>query len=287
MGPGGARESSAPLIVTAVILTAGIGAFFWWQKQREPADEPPAVVAPAAPVDAGAPPPPPVVDAGAPDLVRHPLPGVPRGRLPPLDEADEHVKGALVDLLGRRNALSFFVSDGLVRRFVTTVDNLANEQAPARLWPVNPMPGSFVLDPRGGAAGAANARRYSAFVRLAEAVDSRRAVAVYVHLYPLFQQAYEELGYSGRAFNDRVIQVIDHLLDTPDLPEAAQVRMVEVKGATRPLYQFLDPALESRSAGQKILLRIGPDNAGRLKTKLTELRQELTSRKPAAKKRRR
>ncbi|HEY0708954.1 MAG TPA: DUF3014 domain-containing protein [Polyangia bacterium] len=192
------------------------------------------------------------------------------------------MKSTLVDLLGRRNVLSFFVSEGLVRRFVTTVDNLANEQAPSRLWPVNPTSGSFVIDPQSGAAGGANARRYSAFLRLAETVDARRAVAVYVHLYPLFQQAYEELGYSGRAFNDRVIQVIDHLLDTPDLSDPAQVRMVEVKGATRPLYQFLDPALESRSAGQKILLRMGPDNAARLKAKLTELRQALTDRKPGA-----
>jgi hypothetical protein len=286
MPHGGSRESSAPLIVTAIVLAAGVGGFFWWQKQQKPAEPPPPpVILPAQPQDA-APPPPSVPDA-APAPVSQPLPGVPRGQLPPLDEADSHVAKLLNGLLGRKNVLSFLFLDGAVRRFVATVDNLANEQAPARLWPVKPTPGNFTVEPRDGAPGAANARRYAAFVRFAEGVDSRRAVAVYVHLYPLFQQAYEELGYDGKAFHDRVVQVIDHLLATPDLSDPARVRLVEAKGATRPLYQFFDTALESRSAGQKVLLRVGPENAARLKAKLTELRRELTSSPAARKKKRR
>ena len=43
-----------------------------------------------------------------------------------------------------------------------------------------------------------------------------RAVALYARLYPLFQQAYEELGYPGRYFNDRLVEVIDDLLATPE-----------------------------------------------------------------------
>jgi hypothetical protein len=36
-------------------------------------------------------------------------------------------------------------------------------------------------------------------------VDTRKAVALYVDLYPLFQGAYAELGYPNRYFNDRLI----------------------------------------------------------------------------------
>jgi hypothetical protein len=43
-------------------------------------------------------------------------------------------------------------------------------------------------------------------------------------------------------------------------------------------YEFVDPALESLSAGQKILLRVGPANERRLKAKLSELRRELLAR---------
>ena len=58
------------------------------------------------------------------------------------------------------------------------------------------------------------------------------------------------------------------------------VTLVEVKGevpSTRPWtrYEFADPALESLSAGRKMLLRTGPDNHRRLQAKLVDLRQRI------------
>jgi len=41
-----------------------------------------------------------------------------------------------------------------------------------------------------------------------------------------------------------------------------------------------DPDLESLSAGQKILVRVGAVNQRRLKAKLAEFRQELVRRAP-------
>jgi hypothetical protein len=46
------------------------------------------------------------------------------------------------------------------------------------------------------------------------------------------------------------------------------------------MYQFADPALESRSAGQKILLRMGAENAATVKAKLLELRSVVTGATP-------
>jgi hypothetical protein len=43
-------------------------------------------------------------------------------------------------------------------------------------------------------------------------------------------------------------------------------------------YKYADPRLESLSSGQKILLRIGNDNAAKIKAKLRELREALTKR---------
>ena len=51
---------------------------------------------------------------------------------------------------------------------------------------------------------------------------------------------------------------------------------VELKQG-RVFYEFADPALESRSAGQKMLLRMGSDNADVLKKKLRELRVVVTT----------
>ena len=101
-----------------------------------------------------------------------------------------------------------------------------------------------------------------------------------LRMYPLLQRAYEELGYPRRYFNDRLVEVIDVLLATPQVNEPVRLRLVEVKGpiaSERPWvrYEYADPALESLTAGQKILLRMGPENARRLKAKLAELRGQL------------
>jgi hypothetical protein len=43
---------------------------------------------------------------------------------------------------------------------------------------------------------------------------------------------------------------------------------------------FADPKLESLSAGQKIVLRVGRENREKLKSKLREIRHALTSMAP-------
>jgi hypothetical protein len=198
------------------------------------------------------------------------------------------VREALTELVGRRGALGFLQLDGFVRRVVATVDNLAREHAPVAVWPVHPTPGRFSV--LRGADGREtphpdNSERYASLVRAVEAVDMDRAVAIYRRLYPMFQQAYEELGYPGRYFNDRLVQVLDHLIATPVPASPPAVRLVEVKGpvpSSRPWvrYEYVDPALESLSAGQKILIRVGADQQRRLQDRLKALRDRV-ARRPA------
>jgi hypothetical protein len=115
-------------------------------------------------------------------------------------------------------------------------------------------------------------------VKLAQAVDAKQLVALYVYFYPLFQQAYEELGYPKKYFNDRLVEAIDDFLAAPEV--SGPVKLVRPKV----MYEFADPALEALSAGQKILIRMGPENAALIKTKLRDLRRELGVEGPAAKK---
>ena len=46
------------------------------------------------------------------------------------------------------------------------------------------------------------------------------------------------------------------------------------------LYQFSDPALESLSAGQKTMIRMGPENEAKVKAKLREIRRLIAAQKP-------
>ena len=88
----------------------------------------------------------------------------------------------------------------------------------------------------------------------------------------MFQQAYEELGYPSAYFNDRVIDVIDLLLETPEIKRPIRLSQPHV------LYTYADPDLEALSAGQKALLRSGQNNVVRVKAQLRELRASLVSR---------
>jgi hypothetical protein len=230
--------------------------------------------------------------------VQHPIeqaqPGLPApgtepapASLPPLAESDRLVQETLLGLVGRDSLLSFLNVSGYIQRFVVTVDNLPRKRAPVRLWPVTPAPGRFVVAGTGEATSlsAENFKRYEPFVRLVEKVDSATAVALYVRFYPLVQEAYQELGYPDKYFNDRLIEVIDHLLATPDLAGPVRLtlpRVAESIKLDRPwvLYEFTDPELEGRSAGQKMLIRMGIDNEIRLKAKLRDLRAKLARNAP-------
>ena len=262
-----------PLIAIAalVVVAGGIAFYAWYTESHAPAPTPAAPPAVAtAPTEAPpvAPPPPPI---------QHPLPPpeATAAPLPPLADSDTMAREAAVGLFGRDAFARYFVPDALVRNVVVTVDNLPRKTTAARLWPIRPVPGPFTVATANGQLAIApdNALRYRPYLVAMEGVEARRLVAAYVRLYPLFQKAYEELGYPNAYFNDRLIQAIDDMLATP---EGAIPTLVQPKV----LYQFANPSLEDRSAGQKILLRMGPDNAARVKDKLRAIRKEIVAQAP-------
>lgn len=225
----------------------------------------------------------PAVQPAAPAVVPAPAPAAPpthypvaphpdQRPLPALDVSDTTMRNALGDLTTDKALTGLFQLQNFVRRIVASVDNLPRRKLALQLMPVKRVEGKFMVDGKNEnlAIGADNASRYALYVRLAGALDTAKLVALYVRYYPLFQQAYQELGYPKGYFNNRLIEVIDHLLAAPDLQ--APVRLVQPKV----FYQFADPELEARSAGHKILMRIGNENAALIKTKLRDIRAELT-----------
>jgi hypothetical protein len=194
---------------------------------------------------------------------------------PELAGSDDRVAAAFGNSLGGGLGDLVVVKD-LVRRIVVTVDNLPGERLPLSRSPVRKAEGGFIVDEQGGGKSIAadNAARYLPYVLFAEQADMRMLVSAYRRLYPLFQTAYDELGYPSAYFNDRLVVVIDHLLAAPEV--AGPVRLIQPKVR----YRFEDPELEALSAGQKIMVRIGIDNARRIKARLRELRQGLTAGAP-------
>jgi len=269
--------------IAALLLTAlGLGVLYWMQYRSRPSTDrtpaPPVAEAPAEPASAASVP-----------AIRNPIDPSLAASAPAAGDAQALWKDGLTELLGQAAVVRFVQSDDFSRRLVVTVDNLARGHAAPRLWPVNPTPGRFSVSGNGELRNIAaeNPGRYTPLVNVITAVDARQAAALYVRMYPQLQKAYEELGYPGRYFNDRVVEVIDHLLDTPEPPAAGPLmQLTEVKGSvpsTQPWlrYEFADPDLQSLSSGQRILLRVGPTHRQALKAKLAELRK-LVARAPVS-----
>jgi hypothetical protein len=207
---------------------------------------------------------------------RFPLPVPPpeENPLPKLNESDPTMIEALSALLGQKAVANFIQPESLVRHVVVTIDNLTRQTFAPQMSPVRPPGGAFRTTGKEDSLAIAkeNYARYTPYVRLAETIDTKRAVEMYTRFYPLFQQAYVDLGFPGGHFNDRFVGVIDHLLATPEVKQPIQLVVPHV------LPEFADPSLQERSTGQKLILRMGPDNAARVKAKLKELRAELTRR---------
>jgi len=191
--------------------------------------------------------------------------------LPALDQSDGRMRELLVRLLPGVRLEEFFILEHFIQRFVLLVDNLPRRDLPAGRLPTRPVPEKFLVTgtEESPSIDPANYRRYLPYIRLAESLDPKQVVAVYVHLYPLFQEAYVNLGYPKGYFNDRLVEVIDHLLAAPVAHDP--IRLVRPKVS----YQFADPDLEELSAGRKVLIRTGPENAARIKEILRHYRQEL------------
>ena len=269
------QRSPLGWVALALAIVALAAGGWWYQRSRVPAPAPEVQALPVPPQ------PEPVVAAPAPaaaaSVAPLPEPKVAEGPL-----AQAGVSAALAALVGPKAAHSLLITDDFVRRFVVTIDNLGRDHAASRLWPVQPTPGRFQVVERDGRtyANPDNAARYTPWVLLVEQIDMRAAVALYGRMLPLLQQAYEELGYPGQRFHTRLMTVIDHLLAPPNAPELIALTLVDVKGevpSERPWvrYEFANPALESASAGQKIMLRVGAVNQRRLKAQLLALRAEL------------
>jgi hypothetical protein len=261
------RRRRGGLAGTAIVLAvAGAAAWYWWPREApvQPAPVPAAAVQPAAPVPDAAP------------AVQYPLPPVSEAEaVPPAG-----IAAAVEQLLGPGAA--YLLGADLARRIVATIDQLGREHAPPSVWPVKTAPDRFLVEQRGDVTviAAENARRYAPMVDALASVDPHAIVSLYRRLYPVLDRAWRDLGMGKVYLNDRVIEVIDLLLRTPEPPQPLAVRLTEVKGpvpSTRPWlrYEFADPQLESLAAGQKILLRLAPSERQKVREHLRALRHEL------------
>lgn len=261
------RESTQFYIpILLAIAVAAALAYYWMQIDKStPPEEPASPQVSAEPVTED------------PETPLHPFPKVesPKGpggeliALPPLDQSDEYLKLELAAVLGSRTVAEMLAEADLIAKIVATVDNLPRDHVAGRIRPVAGLTGSFDvegIDSNQFTISSESFSRYDVLVNLVTSADLKELIELYGRFYPLFQKAYEELGYPNAYFNDRLVAVIDHLLATPEVPDPIRLVRPHV------LYEYADMDLESLSSGQKLLIRMGDENAARIKKMLNECR---------------
>lgn len=272
------KQASIGSWVVAAVVLAGVvaGGVYLARKALHPEVTLTSTPAPAAASTA--------VNIAAPPI-QHPISQADAGpaiaataALPALDDSDGSVASALGKLAAGSDLSSLLVRQQIIPRIVATVDALPRSAWGSRLLPAKPPQGAFVTEKIDGitSIGSRNAARYAPYMQVVDSVDPAALVSWYVQTYPLFQQAYRQLGYPKGYFNDRLIVAIDDMLATPEPTEPQALTLDTDKG----VYRYADPAMESLSTGQRLLLRTGPANEARIKAKLRAIRTQLVGHGP-------
>jgi len=251
----------------AIVVIGLLGAVYYYKYRSSVPEVPVVKEAPKPPVEAP--------QAATEPAVRNPIPETTDAKpLPPLKESDHDVRQSLVDVFGAKAVTQFLVPENIVRHIVVTVDNLPRKKVAIELRPIKPTPGTTATASQGDITtiASANFERYAPFIKVVQNTDTKTLTSVYFRLYPLFQQSYEDLGYPGQYFNDRLVEVIDDMLKAPDVQGPIELTQPRV------FYEYADPKLEGLSAGQKLLLRMGPTNEAAMKAKLREFRKAIVNR---------
>ncbi len=258
------------LLLVLLLVAAAVGAGWYFRDEILPKPEESVVTLPEPTADG----------ESAAEGPRHPVKPYEPVRseskelvpLPPLDDSDGYFLLALVDVFGK-GIEPLLVKDALIDRFVATVDSLPRGHVAEKIRPAGRLSQAFRAETTGSNGpiylDPGNYRRYDPLVDRIASADIDGLVDTYRRFYPLLQQSYERLGYPNAYFNDRVIEVIDHLLVTPEVAEPVRLVRPHV------LYQFADPELEALSGGQKLLLRMGGEHTAVVKRILRELREQL------------
>lgn len=221
----------------------------------EPAEEPePVVEVPAQPEVEPVPEPP--AESDEPEVV-----------LPSLNDSDGFVRERLQALRDGAALLGLIADDQLIRKFVVFVENTSRHEFPQTDLPYRSIGVEMPvreLDQNLFWMEEDAYTRFDGFIDTMTAVDTEQAFALYRLLRPLFQQAYAEIGYRGRDFDDALRQAINNVLQATDVEGPFQLVKPSV------MYLFADSELENADAVHKQLIRIGPRNSTRLMAKLAE-----------------
>lgn len=211
------------------------------------------------------------------EVVEEPVPeiAVEVVELPTLNMSDTFVVARLSAIETGNALLNVLTSEELIRRFVVFVENVAEGNLPQLDYPVARLSQSMAvreLDENLFEMQTVSYQRYTALIDTLVSIEPEQALAAYRVLKPLFQEAYAEIGYPNRNFDDALVRAIDAVMEARTAEGPFQLIKPKV------MYVYADSQIESFSPVEKQLLRMGPQNVQKLKAGLSQYRERLGGR---------
>ena len=250
----GSRGPTAAMIAALIAAALVIAAIVWWP--RDSAQRSGRPTAAEAPADQSR------------QLREQDVPAL---DLPALDASDAFVREFVTGLSEHPQLASWLVTDDLAYRFVRSTVALAHGQSPREHVDFMTPEGDFAVQERDGglAVDPAGYSRYNLLAEIFSSLSTENGARLYRQLYPLFEEAFAELGVPNVTFDDLTSQAVDNLIaaQVPASPPAV--------APSTAMYAYTDSRLEARSPAEKHLMRMGPQNAARVQAKLRELRDAI------------
>lgn len=195
--------------------------------------------------------------------------------LPTLNMSDAFVLTRLGALETGARLLELLSSEELIRRFVVFVENVSQGSLPQLEYPVRRLQQPMAVrevDENLYEMQTVSYQRYTPLIDALTTVNPEQTLAIYRVLKPLFQEAFAEIGYPNRNFDEVVIRAIDNVLNAQTAEGPFQLVKPKV------MYVYADASIESMTPVEKQLLRMGPQNAEKLKAALAQYREGLAAR---------
>lgn len=185
-----------------------------------------------------------------------------------LAESDEIIRSLAEKLSIHPLFKSWLSTDDLILKFVAAIDNIAQGGSPGSNIDFFTPEGKFktiqkdvlhfLIDPE-------SYERYTPVADVFASLDAEATVGLFWQLREVFQEAYRELGYPERNFQDTLKKAILEILKVPIIEGEI---LLEKKILN---YVFVDPELENLNLARKHLLRMGSENIRKIQSKLREM----------------
>lgn len=243
--------------ILVILAAAAAVTYFVFMKKTKPPAEPAPVAEAAAPAE------PDKSLAGAGEPLAFPAVG--------LGASDPAVREFAAALSTNPEFAKWLLTKDLIRKFVVSVDNVANGLSPRPHIDFFAPQGVFRVarTKAGTSVDPAAYKRYDPVVAVALSLDAAAAARLYRAVKPLIKEAYDELGYPGDDFDDTLVRAMGELLETPVVEGPIKLEQKVLS------FAMTDPVLEGLSPAQKQLLRLGPQGVRAAHDKIKELAAAL------------